>query len=804
MKSLNVSSPLQQIVFFSVSTSNTDSIRHFRFAALFLVILLILPNSSVLGMHPQVEFSEVSHTADVIFVGTVTDVSPWRNPGNRMVFTNVTFEQIDLISRKDHVPEDVEDRITLTFGGGKADGVAMRVSGVPTFEVGQRCLIFTLHDGRRFDNPLVGGEQGLFRLTEDAETGIEYPMATGKAGIVSVNNGRLEKVSRLESIKNGKIQRRAKWNRVIEPPRSKGKSPDGVTAKERSLPDKILSLKEFKKNIHATLAGPKPANPKFRIIDREGIPIEIYPGPGEDLELQDISGQPMSIRSGLIPSVPRFPSSQNNILFPYDKFIGNNVLNPDESSILDTVNKAGDGTYLGWCGHFDLPLVMQQLNSSWSPWYEANNYAMWFFNQFMNVYEYIPSDGRFGDNNENEFCGFISDAKKYRAYGTHWGTALGVCRTWTEWFGIRDCSEIVQADIMFNPIFGWDNTFSNCYKKRSTLYRSVLMHEMGHSWGMQRGNIDETYRYDQLTIMHFYYSDLVEDGYGIHVADAYCIRRAYNDQTAILGIHDMGVESYYADAILKPSTTDKRIYTAGEYMTVQNLVVENMSFLTRQDVELSIYLSHDDKITTSDIKLGDSVTWSTFSGEGTWEGNVTHMIPDSVQPGNYYVGAIVYLEDDDYLLNNATYLNELIEVTCPKPDAPEGVSATDLTYHNRVMVTWDSTEAFTDYEVWRNTSSSIYGNRIAAGIKGESFNDYTTDPETKYYYRVKGRNHCGSVSGFSNYDTGSSALAGDCQAPPFTTTISSPRSSGKPYPAASLPQVAGFIACTFTLISDMT
>lgn len=175
-----------------------------------LIAFLALPTSSVLGMHPHVEFDEVAHSADVIFVGTVTDISTRLTNTGRMVFTDVTFENIHLIARQDHVPEKSSRKITLTFAGGKVGDLAVRVTGVPEFEIGQERLIFTRHDGQIYANPVIGGDQGLFELIKDEATGFEYPLAAGRAGIASVDNGKLKKISRVEKVQNGAIQRGAK------------------------------------------------------------------------------------------------------------------------------------------------------------------------------------------------------------------------------------------------------------------------------------------------------------------------------------------------------------------------------------------------------------------------------------------------------------------------------------------------------------------------------------------------------------------------------------------------------------------
>ncbi len=89
---------------------------------------------------------------------------------------------------------------------------------------------------------------------------------------------------------------------------------------------------------------------------------------------------------------------------------------------------------------------------------------------------------------------------------------------------------------------------------------------------------------------------------------------------------------------------------------------------------------------------------------------------------------------------------------CPVPDAPTGVSATDGTYSNRVVVSWNSAAGATGYNVYRSTSISDYGSEIK-DTSSTSHTDYSVTTGTMYYYRVKAYNSCG-MSVYSSYDPG--------------------------------------------------
>jgi hypothetical protein len=190
---------------------------------------------------------------------------------------------------------------------------------------------------------------------------------------------------------------------------------------------------------------------------------------------------------------------------------------------------------------------------------------MALYNAFMDIYRYVPDDGSWGNNGQNEFGGYPSSQDLINNYGQGWNGELAI--TWTTWSGCQCCT-ITQADVFFNPAYSWWQNFSDTFNQSGrVLYRPVVDHELGHSWGMQRGSCTEDYSYSQISVMHAYYFNIVEDGYGIHHPEAYSIRQTYQGQTGILPLTDVGVESYYASGSLINSTTDTTSYQAGDSIT---------------------------------------------------------------------------------------------------------------------------------------------------------------------------------------------------------------------------------------------
>jgi hypothetical protein len=192
------------------------------------------------------------------------------------------------------------------------------------------------------------------------------------------------------------------------------------------------------------------------------------------------------------------------------------------------------------------------------------------------------------------------------------------------------------------------------------------MHELGHTIGHQRED-GETYDYDQPSVMHAYYYNVVEDGYGVHEGDAWIMRRNYQNDRSILPFTDVGVESYYASNGLHNATASPTWLRPGDGITVSNVTVENISYNAQSDVRLRFFLSTDKTITTGDRQMGGYWYWSSFCGECYNVGSYGMSIPWDTPPGTYYIGAIVThngFGGDDYWPNDQTFLYNTITVTC--------------------------------------------------------------------------------------------------------------------------------------------
>ncbi len=327
-----------------------------------------------------------------------------------------------------------------------------------------------------------------------------------------------------------------------------------------------------------------------------------------------------------------------------------------------------NGVTLCWCGYRNLMLVYEQMSSAWTA-YKHNEWAMARYNCYFDLHRYVADDGTWSaPNGEDEIVGWTSSADLSLIYGS--GSGWGANTLAVNWgWSASGCNEIVENDIHFNPAFSWEYNIDDVLGLGGpSLYDPTLMHEMGHSHGLEAENCGtETYNFDRPTVMAGGANWIVEDGRGLHRRDAKAIRLNYETQGTKENIDDMGVESWWMNGSITNGTATPTTISVGGTLTLSNLFVENMSTSSVSNVRLRVYLSKNTSITESDILLGSYNSFTTFGYDDDWRGNLTRTIPSSVESGLYFVGVIVTstgssYDWDDYTGNNATYFPTPITV----------------------------------------------------------------------------------------------------------------------------------------------
>jgi hypothetical protein len=108
----------------------------------------------------KLDLPQLVGRADVIFVGKAIRAQSHWSEDRRHIVTDVTF-QVERAVRGTRV----RDTVVVRSLGGAVGGLGMRISGSPTFNVGDQALLFT--DVQAGHRSVTGMAQGVFRLSRE-------------------------------------------------------------------------------------------------------------------------------------------------------------------------------------------------------------------------------------------------------------------------------------------------------------------------------------------------------------------------------------------------------------------------------------------------------------------------------------------------------------------------------------------------------------------------------------------------------------------------------------------------------------
>jgi hypothetical protein len=529
----------------------------------------------------------------------------------------------------------------------QVQGDMIQSSGhVPALEIGRPYLLLLQErDADAGTWNIVVGDQGAFRLVSDeGGSGEIYPMRFDRRGVTGLTGeGFLELTPNLDAIVDGlAIPTNDLDARMAPAPQATGNGALSATTRSPWLGDAALSLHDL-----------------VRIL------VNTEQGDASALSMHDHSVD------GPIPTMDVGHLS-------------------DRGGVVD----------LCVCNRWELMLVIDALPEDfWA--FGKDMHSMWTYNQFMDIYRYYIDPGWAGGNGDNEFGGFTSDANMQAHYdGYSWGTdTLGVTQFWIP--SDCDCCWFAETDVHYNPRFSWSDDIDQTLYRYSSddraLYRPVLAHELGHTWGYQSEGstgsaCPETYNYDRHSVMHAYYDDVIETGRGLHLADAMLIRAGYESQTVTPAVIDVGCESYYVDSAgtLESSYFYPVCPDPDEVVTLYDVVMENMTLgWSLQDVELRVYLSKNNHTITESDRLVGTWTWPSLSSETWWQGDLSFVWPDDLEPEIYYIGLMMYLPQDEYTQPDFYSSNNTTWMEIPCPGNPSPTTPTCGTPTIIEMIPWD-------------------------------------------------------------------------------------------------------------------
>ena len=353
------------------------------------------------------------------------------------------------------------------------------------------------------------------------------------------------------------------------------------------------------------------------------------------------------------------------------------------------------------------PFTMETLESRRWEWFATYDNPL-TFNNYVDLFRPIGPYPGWGWNGANEFLGYPSDAQLVAVYGFGMGGSLAftISVAVGGW-----CNTIVESDVMWSRYVNWtDNLFIALDPSNYARHiYPVTMHELGHTVGLSRA-LPEDYEHDYLTYMDgALNSNVVEDGRGLHAADAINLRANYGSST---NIADMGVESYYADTWTAfsgwltspgPDYGTNRLRTPlhpGDTFTANQLTVENMSQFAHSNVHIRLYLSTDATINALDLQLGDW-HWPTFWGDSVLGGRsdgkragqhaAGHVLGGCVGDDQWLSGRWLLPEQQDVLLGQADHnlCGHVLDVAAVAVGAQGRLELVGRTEHDRDRVSVD-------------------------------------------------------------------------------------------------------------------
>jgi hypothetical protein len=116
-----------------------------------------------------VGLDELLEAAELVFEGVVVGAQVRQGHHERDIYTEVTFEVLDVIKGA------YADRfILLEFSGGTWNGETVAISDLHRPILGDRGIYFVETLGHRQVHPLYGWDQGHLRVDADARSGQEY------------------------------------------------------------------------------------------------------------------------------------------------------------------------------------------------------------------------------------------------------------------------------------------------------------------------------------------------------------------------------------------------------------------------------------------------------------------------------------------------------------------------------------------------------------------------------------------------------------------------------------------------------
>jgi hypothetical protein len=544
---------------------------------LFLCAILLNASADATQIVPMTLGETVREASAIAVVRVDAATARWGDESRRWILTDLTVTVEDALLADGEV--ETGRTVVLTFWGGTIGNETQAIAGIELPAPDDRLLVMLDPARRERFTPVVGLTQGLFRIRSDAGTGLEM--------VYEADGGPLRKSA--AAIVSG-------FSSSSADERLKARPADQMIAATfvAALRAQMDVLRATPRVRLATVKSDVPLPRRIPMVDSR-----LAKGDGGRAP-DDGDGPADGPDSGVaLAAAEAFADPQ-----PRPKY-----------SVL---------------GRAAVPIVVNQLPRSFTPWSPEDEYLMSRWNYYSEIFRVrtTPGNSYAWPDGVFDLTGFPSSADLQRVYGRGWASnELGV--TVLRYSG----NLLVEADVSLNPAFAWTMNQEAIYSSTTSAqsYRQTMLHELGHMFGAE-------HNFNALSIMN--YMPAAFRAYALpYNDDAEAIRAVYGGPSRT----DLGIYLYRANGFR--SVTDATFptaATAGTAITIRGFHLENVGteLVSRPTIEwyLTRTRAFGGEIPMGSVWYPPLARFTHFTPE-TIAATVT--IPAGTPSGSYYLAAFI-------------------------------------------------------------------------------------------------------------------------------------------------------------------
>ena len=546
--------------------------------------------------------------ATVMLVGTVTkQESRYGGDAKRSIFTDYTFNVEDPILAEATVKKGTE--VHLTFRGGTIGEETQDIAGMPMLIVGERYLLMLRPRWAEIRGiPLVGADQGLFRVAADPKTNTQRVFDASGAPVVLVGDTGL-----VRSTDQGA-------GRGLE---------DGVPLE--------AFVARLRRELPRIKQAPPPERPQVNRDDPRALKTFSRPVAPE--------APPKTGRSeSKAPLIPAHIAEPERPEKPYQQAVGSGEprLVSDKERLAIRPRFVTDGVA-------NLPIVVNQFPPALAPWSPEDQFQMSSWNHYASDVFRVsatPTDTWAYGNGVFDLAGWPDSVVMNQQFGVTWED-LG--NPWAVAFRRFNGGTIIEADIALNPAQNWtldDESVYNGSGLRS--FRRTMTHELGHMWGL-------AHEFNFLSVMNYppgnyrpFPLPFMDDAEGIR--QRYPARKVETTDLGIFLFYSAGSQNWLQADF--PSSV--RI---GSSFTVTNYQLENVGTRPVGTPAVEWYLTTVRNFNGATFYLGTTTypTLNPFTSFDPPSAARTLTVPAGVPAGSYFLAA--FIRGDESMGTNGFQVN---------------------------------------------------------------------------------------------------------------------------------------------------